>query len=48
MKKKILTNVTRDRIVMDYIKGKITIREARKLLNQFEGQRLVKLIDNRT
>lgn len=40
-------NVSKDEIVNLYIKGKITIREARHLLDRVEGERLVKIIDNR-
>lgn len=39
--------IVKDEIVNLYIKGKITIRETRLLLNKAEGERLVKIIDNR-
>lgn len=40
-----ICKMTKDQVIMQYIRGKITISEVRKLLNKIEGQRLVKLID---
>ena len=34
-----------DKIIADLITGRITFREAHKMINKCEGQRLVKLID---
>lgn len=39
--------MTKDKVVTDYLKGYITIRETRLLLNKIEGRRLVKLIDKK-
>lgn len=43
--KKNYSNMTKDEIVSDYLKGKINLTEARKLLDKLEGKRLVDLID---
>lgn len=37
--------MTKDKIVSDYLKGKINIEQARKLLDKIKGKRLVDLID---
>lgn len=34
-----------DKVVFDYIHGKISVSQARKLLNEIEGRRLVKIYD---
>lgn len=39
--------MTKDKVIMAYIKGKLTISEVRKILNKIEGKRLVKLIDKK-
>ena len=39
--------MTKDKVIMDYIRGKISVSEARKLLNEAEGRRLVKIIDKK-
>lgn len=39
--------MTKDKVIWAYIKGKISVSEARKLLNEVEGRRLVKIIDKK-
>ena len=38
---------TKDEVITSYIKGKITVSEARLLLNKIEGKRLVRIIDKK-
>ena len=38
---------TKNKIIWAYIKGKISVSEVRKLLNEAEGRRLVKIIDKK-
>ena len=39
--------MTKNQAITEYIRGKITISEVRKLLNEIEGKRLVKLYDKK-
>ena len=39
--------MSKESVIKAYIKGAITISEARKMLNIVEGRRLVDLIDKR-
>lgn len=36
-----------EKVVSEYIMGKITVSQARLKLNEIEGRRLVKIIDNK-
>ncbi|MES2408762.1 MAG: hypothetical protein V4509_00495 [Patescibacteria group bacterium] len=42
-----MTQTPKDKAITAYIRGKITIRQVRIILNKIEGKRLVKLYDKK-
>ena len=39
--------MTKEKVIRDYITGKIDIGEARRRLNRVEGERLVRIVDKK-